>query len=107
MSIATLSKKDIEKSFSQTLKSLTEKELIALGLFTEKEVLVQDPEKPLYQKYFMHGVNHHMGLDVHDVGNYYSQKKMRNLKPNMVFTIERLFCSINIVHELHPQPVPP
>jgi Xaa-Pro aminopeptidase len=42
-------------------KKLIEKELINLGLFTKEDVRKQDPEKPLYQKYFMHGVNHHMG----------------------------------------------
>ncbi len=45
-----------------------EKELIDLKLFSFEDVKNQDPEKPLWKKYFMHGTSHFIGLDVHDVG---------------------------------------
>jgi len=37
----------------------------------------------LYKKYFMHGTSHHLGLDVHDLGNRY-----RKFEAGMVFTCE-------------------
>jgi Xaa-Pro aminopeptidase len=58
-------------------------ELIALGLLQENDVKNQDPDKPLYKKYFMHGTSHFLGLDVHDVGSKY-----RPFEPGMVFTCE-------------------
>jgi Xaa-Pro aminopeptidase len=58
-------------------------ELIKLGLLNESDVKNQDPDKPLYKKYFMHGTSHHLGLDVHDVGNKY-----RPFESGMVFTCE-------------------
>ncbi len=61
----------------------TEKELIALGLFTEKEAAAQDESKPLVKKYFMHGTSHHLGLDVHDVS-----PPNEPVAVGMVFTIE-------------------
>lgn len=60
-----------------------ENELIRLGLLTAEQVQAQDPERPLYKKYFMHGTSHHLGLDVHDVGNKY-----RPFEAGMVFTCE-------------------
>ena len=58
-------------------------ELVELGLLTTKEIKDQDPGQPAYKKYFMHGTSHHLGLNVHDVGNIY-----RKFEPGMVFTVE-------------------
>lgn len=45
-----------------------DEELIKLGLYTEEDVKKQDPNKPLFKKYYMHNTSHFIGLDVHDVG---------------------------------------
>jgi Xaa-Pro aminopeptidase len=45
---------------------LTE-ECLALGLLKKAQVRRQDPERPAVGAYFMHGVSHPIGLDVHDV----------------------------------------
>lgn len=54
-------------AYEKEVALLIENELIGLGLLDKDEVANQDPEKPLYKKYFMHGTAHHMGLDVHDL----------------------------------------
>ncbi len=72
----------IDKYHAQVCKVM-EKELIGLGLFTEEDVKNQDPAKPLYMKYYMHGTSHFMGLDVHDVGT-----KQDVWQPGMVFSCE-------------------
>ena len=45
-------------------------------------------QKKSYQKFYMHGCSHWLGLDVHDVGAYKLEKQWRNLEPDMVFTVE-------------------
>ncbi len=71
------------EQINNEVNKLIEKECIALGLFTEEDVKKQDPEKPLYSRYFMHGTSHFIGLDVHDVGH-----KQIVLQPGMVLTCE-------------------
>ena len=58
-------------------------ELLGLGLLDKAAVQNQDPNKPAYKKYFMHGTSHHMGLDTHDYGALKTP-----MVENMVFTVE-------------------
>ncbi len=58
-------------------------ELLALGLLDPADVKNQDPNKPAYKKYFMHGTSHHIGLDTHDYGALKTP-----IKAGMVFTVE-------------------
>lgn len=71
------------ENLTKEIGHFAETELIGLGLLDANEVAIQDPLKPLYKKYFMHGVSHFLGLDVHDVGNRY-----KNFEAGMVFTCE-------------------
>jgi Xaa-Pro aminopeptidase len=48
-------------------------------------------KKKEYMKYYMHGVGHYLGLDVHDAGRYYTDqgaKQSRPFAPGMVLTVE-------------------
>ena len=69
--------------YQKQVVEITERELVGLGLFSAKEAKAQGPDKPLVRKYFMHGVSHHLGLDVHDVS-----PPNEPIAEGMVFTIE-------------------
>lgn len=58
-------------------------ELMGLGLLDKADVQRQNPLKPAYKKYFMHGTSHHIGLDTHDYGIL-----TEPMQANMVFTVE-------------------
>ena len=60
-----------------------EKELVDLGLLKPAEIRKQDPDKPALKKYFMHGIGHPLGLDVHDVG-----LTTEPIQPGWVLTVE-------------------
>ncbi len=48
-------------------------------------------KKKSYMKYYMHGVGHYLGLDVHDAGRYFTDQGAKNSKPfapGMVLTVE-------------------
>ncbi|HNZ41958.1 MAG TPA: aminopeptidase P N-terminal domain-containing protein [Bacteroidales bacterium] len=72
----------IEK-INKAVTLLLEEEMINLGLFSRQDVQNQDPDNPLYFKYYMHGNSHFIGLDVHDVGT-----RQIELKPGMVLSCE-------------------
>lgn len=41
-----------------------------------------------YRPYYMHRTSHWLGMDVHDVGDYFVDRKPRGLEPGMVLTVE-------------------
>lgn len=41
-----------------------------------------------HRQFFMHGLSHWLGLDVHDVGHYGTPSRDRLLEPGMVLTVE-------------------
>ena len=48
-------------------------------------------KKKKYEKYYMHGVGHFLGLDVHDAGRYFTDqqaKNSRSFEAGMVLTVE-------------------
>lgn len=69
--------------YHKEVQKITEAELIKLKLIDKTDVKNQNPAKPLFMKYFMHGTGHHLGLDVHDTGNMYSK-----MQTGMVWTVE-------------------
>ncbi len=69
--------------YHKEVGKIMESELVGLGLLDKTDIKNQDPLNPAYKKYFMHGTSHHIGLDVHDVGNVY-----RKMEEGMVFTVE-------------------
>ncbi len=69
--------------YHKEVGKIMESELIGLGLLDRNDVQKQDPDRPLYKKYFMHGTSHFLGLDVHDVGLW-----TEPIAEDMVFTVE-------------------
>jgi Xaa-Pro aminopeptidase len=58
-------------------------ELLALGLIKKSDVKKHTWESPACRKYFMHGLGHLLGLDVHDIGFM-----TEPLAPGWVLTVE-------------------
>ena len=69
--------------YHKEVGKIMESELLKIKLLDKTDVKKQDSKNPLFKQYFMHGTSHHLGLDVHDVGNFYV-----DLKPGNVFTVE-------------------
>ena len=59
------------------------KQFLKIGLLKEEEVKNEDPDNRAYRKYLYHGISHHLGIDVHDLGT-----RTAPIEPGMLFTIE-------------------
>jgi Xaa-Pro aminopeptidase len=73
----------LPKQWQKEAEAFVEKELVDLGLLKMSEIKKQDPDKPALKKYFMHGVGHPLGLDVHDVTD-----TTRPIQEGWVLTVE-------------------
>lgn len=58
-------------------------QFLKIGLLRKSDVKNEDPENRAYRKYLYHGISHHLGVDVHDLGT-----RTEPIKPGMVFTVE-------------------
>ena len=54
-----------------------------IGLLKKSDIKNEDPANRAYRKYLYHGISHHLGIDVHDLGT-----RTEPIKAGMVFTIE-------------------
>jgi Xaa-Pro aminopeptidase len=69
--------------YHKEVQKIMEGELLKLKLLDKTDLKNQTKDKPAVAKYFMHGTGHHLGLDVHDVGNMYDK-----MKEGMLWTVE-------------------
>jgi Xaa-Pro aminopeptidase len=58
-------------------------QFLKIGLLKKTEVKNEDPENRAYRKYLYHGISHHLGIDVHDLGT-----KTEPIKAGMLLTVE-------------------
>jgi Xaa-Pro aminopeptidase len=59
------------------------KQLLKIGLISKEDIKNESPDNKACKKYFYHGLGHHLGIDVHDLGT-----RNTSVKEGMVFTIE-------------------
>ena len=59
------------------------KTFVKVGLLTKEDVKNEDSNNRAYRKYLYHGISHHLGIDVHDLGT-----KTEPLKAGMLLTVE-------------------
>lgn len=58
-------------------------QFLKIGLLKKSDVKNEDPENRAYRKYLYHGISHHLGIDVHDLGT-----RTEPIKVGMVLTVE-------------------
>ena len=59
------------------------KQFLKIGLLSKSDLKNEDADNRAYRKYLYHGISHHLGIDVHDLGT-----RTAPITAGMVFTVE-------------------
>ncbi len=59
------------------------KQFLKIGLLSKADIKNEDADNRAYRKYLYHGISHHLGIDVHDLGT-----RTEPIQAGMVFTVE-------------------
>lgn len=59
------------------------KQFLKIGLLTKSDIKNEDKDNQAYRKYLYHGISHHLGIDVHDLGT-----RTEPITAGMLFTVE-------------------
>ena len=54
-----------------------------IGLISKADVKNETPDNRAFRKYLYHGISHHLGVDVHDLGT-----RTAPIQSGMLFTVE-------------------
>jgi Xaa-Pro aminopeptidase len=75
----------VKEANDQVIRIMVEG-LVKLGVMTGNvDELIAEKA---HRQFYMHGLGHWLGLDVHDVGDYATPERSRKLTPGMVLTVE-------------------
>jgi Xaa-Pro aminopeptidase len=69
--------------YSEKVGEEATKQFLKIGLLKKADVKNEDRENRAYRKYLYHGISHHLGVDVHDLGT-----RTGPIVAGMVFTVE-------------------
>lgn len=59
------------------------KQFVKIGLLSKADIKNEDKDNKAYRKYLYHGISHHLGIDVHDLGT-----RTAPLQAGMLLTVE-------------------
>ncbi|HEX2535038.1 MAG TPA: Xaa-Pro aminopeptidase, partial [Chitinophagaceae bacterium] len=69
--------------YTDKVGEVATQQFLKIGLLQESDVKNEDPENRAYRKYLYHGISHHLGIDVHDLGT-----RTEPVTAGMLFTVE-------------------
>lgn len=82
-SIAGATVGKLHRQWTNESRAMMNEELLKLGLIDKEQFDKHTEDEPACRKYFMHGLGHVLGIDVHDVGRMWEP-----IAPGWVLTVE-------------------